>query len=148
MLLFYSSSLCLKVVVMEMIGKSSVIRNLRVAINKVMNYRPNPYFVAVALMVASIFLLGGGVYNVSTPDISSGLYPYPSLHYQFLNESITIMVIYALGSAGLILIYWSAKYRRNPRQASLLIQIGVALLIIAFIIVEVILYWWKLGYRF
>jgi len=131
-----------------MVEKSSVMRNLRVVINKIMNYRPSPYLIAAALMAASIFLLGGGIYDISTPDISSGLYPYPSLHYQFLNESIIVMVIYALGSAGLILIYWSAKYRRNPRQASLLIQVGVALLIIAFIIVEVILYWWKLGYRF
>jgi hypothetical protein len=113
-----------------------------------MNYRLNPYLVAAVLMAASIFLLGGGIYDISAPIISSGLYPYPGLHNQFLNESIVIMVIYTLGSAGLILIYWSARYRRNPRQASLLVQIGVALLIIAFIIAEVILYWWKLGYRF
>lgn len=132
-----------------MVKASIMMKSLWDILRKIINYRPNPYVIATILMAAAIFLLGGGIYDLSISDISFGnvIYPYPRLDAQFLGESIIIMVSYALGAAGLILIYWSVRYRRNPRQASLLIQLGIALLLIIFIITEVILYWWKIGYR-
>ncbi|MEM2430500.1 MAG: hypothetical protein QXX94_00820 [Candidatus Bathyarchaeia archaeon] len=132
-----------------MVRASILMKSLWDIIKKIINYRPNPYAIAISLMISAIFLLGGGIYDLSVSDISFGsiLYPYPRLDSQFLGESIIIMISYALGAAGLILMYWSVRYRRNPRQASLLIQLGIALLLIIFIITEVILYWWKIGYR-
>ncbi|MBS7624353.1 hypothetical protein KEJ29_02090 [Candidatus Bathyarchaeota archaeon] len=123
-------------------------------IRKIFEYRPPQNLIAIILMLLSIFLISGGIYDISMPTrgaipYGSGfLFLYPSLHDQLLSESIAVMVIYALGAAGLILIYQSVKYRRNPSQASMLIQVGIALLIIAIIILEVALYSWKLGFGF
>lgn len=133
---------------------SSVTFSLQKKISKFMSYHPPPYLIAVILMFITIFLLGGGVYDITVPIRSVLPYYrgfillYPSLHDQVLSESLAIMIIYALGAAGLILIYRSARYRRNPEQSSLLIQLGAALLIISFIIVESVLYMWKLGFGF
>ena len=135
-------------------GKSPLMYSIQKLVNKLINFRPPPYLIAVILMFATIFLLGGGIYDVSVPIRSVLPYYrgfillYPSLHEQVLSESIAIMITYALGAAGLILIYRSARFRRNPSQSSLLIQLGAALLIIAFIIAESVLYMWKLGFGF
>jgi len=56
------------------------------------------------------------------------------------------MILYALGALGLLLIYQSTKYIRNPRQVSSILRIGVALILIAFVAVEAILYW-KLNFQ-
>ncbi|MEM1581959.1 MAG: hypothetical protein QXK89_05560 [Candidatus Bathyarchaeia archaeon] len=133
---------------------SSTMYYLRKNIGRLINYRPPTYVIAAILMVITIFLLGGGVYDVSMPAISAVpyyrgfIFLYPRLHDQVLNESIAIMIAYALGALGLLLIYQSAKYRRNPSQASLLIRIGIMLLIMVFIVAEATLYLWKLGLGF
>ena len=133
---------------------SSTAYLLRKNINKLINYRPPPYLIAALLMFAAIILFSGVVYDLSTsvrsviPYYRGFLLLYPSLHEQTLSESIAIMIIYALGAAGLLLIYQSIRYRRNPNQASLLIRLGTALLIVAFITLEAVLYMWKIGLGF
>ena len=120
---------------------------------KAATYRPSLRLIAVSLIGISVFLLGGGVYDIlmnpaAIFPLSPGrfIFYYPRLlHEQILNESIGIMILYALGALGLLLIYQSTKYIRNPRQVSFILRIGVALILIAFVAVEAILYW-KLNY--
>jgi len=130
---------------------SSLIYSLQKATWKTATYRPSPYLIALIVMGISIFLLGGGVYDViKASEIPSVIplsgnrfiffYPY-YLHEQILTESIVVMILYALGASGLWLIYRSTKYIRSPRQVSFLVRIGVALIILAFVVIEVILYW-------
>lgn len=119
-----------------------------------LNYKPPRNVVAIILMLFAIFLLGGGIYSVSMPirsviPYASGfIFLYPSLHDQMLGESIAVMIIYALGAAGLILVYRSIKYLRNPGQASALMRAGIILFIIMVIVLEIALYSWKIGLRF
>lgn len=121
-------------------------------VSRVLNYRPSQKVIAIILMFSVIFLLGGGIYNISTsvrsviPYSRGFIFLYPGLHDQMLGESIAVMIIYALGTVGLILIYQSIKYRRNPSHASTLIRAGIALFIIMIIILEVALYSWKIGF--
>ncbi|RLI36765.1 hypothetical protein DRO55_02870 [Candidatus Bathyarchaeota archaeon] len=112
------------------------------------NFRPSPTVIGVILVGVSIFLLGGGVYDILIQPIS--IFPmrgrllvwYPQrIHEQFLTESIDVMILYALGVGGLIFIYYSTRYFRNPRQATILIFIGITLTILAFIALEALLYW-------
>ncbi|MEM3745646.1 MAG: hypothetical protein QW323_04030 [Candidatus Bathyarchaeia archaeon] len=123
-------------------------------ISKILNYRPSQNVTAIILMLFAIFLLGGGIYNISMPIRSvipyarGFIFLYPSLYDQMLGESISVMIVYALGAMGLILVYQSMKYRRNPSQASTLIRAGIALFIIMFIILELVLYSWKIGLGF
>ncbi|MEM2111624.1 MAG: hypothetical protein QXX08_07080 [Candidatus Bathyarchaeia archaeon] len=121
---------------------------------KTSTYRPSRYLIAAVLMGSAIFLLGGGVYDILIQPYAllpvSGryifFYPY-YLHEQLLNESIGIMILYALGVLGLFFIYRSTRYVRNPRQFSFALRISVILFVIAFIAVEVILFW-KLTFGF
>lgn len=100
-------------------------------------------------MGISIFLLGGGIYDIlmeplAVLPIGAGRFlsylPY-RINEQLLIGSIGVMILYALGALGLLLIYHSTKYIRNPRQVTLLTRVGVALLLIAFISVEAVLFW-------
>jgi len=133
---------------------SSMINSFQRKINKLMRYRPPLRIIAIILMALSIFLISGGIYDVTIkprsvlPYYRGFLFLYPNLHEQVLNESISIMIVYAFGAVGLLLIYRSAKYLRNPDQASLLIKLGAGLLILTFIMLETVLYLWKLGYGF
>ena len=133
---------------------SSMINSFQRKINKLMRYRPPLRIIAIILMTLSIFLISGGIYDVTIkprsvlPYYRGFLFLYPNLHKQVLNESISIMIVYAFGAVGLLLIYRSAKYLRNPDQASLLIKLGAGLLILTFIMLETVLYLWKLGYGF
>jgi len=133
---------------------SSIINSFLRKINKLTRYRPPLRIIAIILMTLSIFLISGGIYDVTIkprsvlPYYRGFLFLYPSLHEQVLNESISIMIVYAFGAVGLLLIYRSAKYLRNPDQASLLIKLGAGLLILTFIMLETVLYLWKLGYGF
>ncbi len=128
---------------------SSLIFYFQKASVQIARLRPSSRLVAGVIVALSIFMLGGGVYDILIQPISiyplgSGrfiyFYPY-QLHDQFLNESIGIMLFYAIGVAGLFLIYQSTKYIRSPRQASAMLRIGLALLLVAFVAVEAVLYW-------
>lgn len=131
-----------------MSGKASSIIN---ALQKITKYRPSQNIIAISLMIIAIFLFGGGVYNVVIRPESAIIqqagisFFLRSIHEQLLGESIIIMILYAMGVAGLILIYRSSRFRRNPSQASLLLRIGMVLLIMSFIIIEVTLYLQKIG---
>lgn len=111
---------------------------------KLFAYQPSSKFIAIILLIATVFLISGGVYILFTPpeiflQYGGSLHMiYPSLYEQTLAESMAVMLIYALGASGLMLIYRSIRYRHNPSRASLLVKVGVALLITAFIIIEVI----------
>lgn len=125
----------------------SIINSIWRTINRIVSYRPPRHVMAIILVAIAIFLFSGGIYNIAIrPDIAWGLQLfYPRLHEQLIGESLVIMVFYALGALGLILIYRSSRYRRNPSRAHLLIWIGITLIVIVFIIFEIVFYRWKLG---
>ncbi len=111
-------------------------------------YRPQRVIIAVIIMGISIFLLGGGVYDLLVQPLailpfSQGyLFFYPLyLHEQLLNESLGVMVLYTLGALGLYLLYRSTRYVHNSRQFSFFFRISVALFMISFVAVEALLYW-------
>ena len=116
---------------------------------KLATYRPSRSFVAAIAMSVAIFLLGGGIYDilmepVAAIPLGSGRFlsfiPY-QIHEQLLLGSLAVMILYALGTTGLLLIYRSTKYVRNPRQVSFLTKIGVAFILVSFAAIEIVLYW-------
>jgi hypothetical protein len=116
---------------------------------KLATYRPSRFFVAAIAMSAAIFLLGGGIYDilmepVAAIPLGSGRFlsfiPY-QIHEQLLLGSLAVMILYALGTTGLLLIYRSTRYVRNPRQVSFLTKIGVAFILVSFAAIEIVLYW-------
>jgi hypothetical protein len=112
---------------------------------------------AISATAVAIFLCGGGIYDIfRRPPVAyplqSGAFAFfaPSswqwwsewagINGQLLMGSFAIMIIYGLGATGLLLIYRSTRYIRNPRQVSFLTKIGVALILVAFTFVEIVIY--------
>jgi hypothetical protein len=106
--------------------------------------KPSLFVVGVLVVAASLFLLGGGIYDVLIQPIvaivASGgriisFYPY-GITEQLLLESVIIMVFYAMGFAGFLIAYRSTKYAYNPRQAYRFLLVGAVLILIAYILTE------------
>jgi len=111
---------------------------------KIMTAKPSILVIATLAVAASIFLLGGGIYDFLEKPllaiVASGgrlivVYPY-ALNEQFLVESIIVMTLYAIGVAGFFLTYQSTKYAYRPRQAFILLLVGFFLIIAAYLLIE------------
>lgn len=112
-----------------------------------MTLKPSTILLAASAIAASVFLLGGGIYDIIEQPIvafiSGGrIIPYypQALNEQLLGESVASMILYSLGIFGLILIYQSTKYAYNPREAFTTLLIGLVLLLIGWAIVEFFLF--------
>jgi len=111
---------------------------------KIITAKPSIFVISIIAVATSIFLLGGGVYDLLEKPlvaiIATGgriivYYPY-ALNEQFLMESIVVMVGYTIGVAGFLLTYQSTKYAYRPRQAYILLLMGCVLIITAYIFIE------------
>jgi len=123
---------------------SSFAFSMQKAYWKMVTAKPSIFVTAVLVVAASLFLLGGGVYDILEKPlfaiVASGgriitYYPY-TLNEQFLVESIIVMVIYAIGVMGFLLTYQSTKYAYSSRQAYRLLLVGCVLIVIAYIFIE------------
>lgn len=120
---------------------------------KIMTAKPSVLVFAVVIIAASIFLLGGGVYDLLEKPFFAviiegrfiGVHPY-SLNEQLLAESIFVMLVYSIGAGGFLLTYQSTKYAYRPRQAFMFLLIGIIFIVVAYICVEyAFLARWRLG---
>jgi len=111
---------------------------------KIMTAKPSIFVIATLVVAGSIFLLGGGIYDILekplTAIVATGgrlivVYPY-ALNEQFLVESIIVMTLYTIGVVGLFLMYQSTKYAYRPRQAFILLLVGCVLIIAAYVLIE------------
>ena len=123
---------------------SSLAFSLQKTYERIVTAKPSIFVVAAAVVALSLFLLGGGIYDVLIKPIvaivASGgriisFYPY-GLSEQFLLESIIIMLFYGIGVIGFLIAYRSTKYAYNPRLAYRFLLVGCTLLLIAYILVE------------
>jgi hypothetical protein len=110
----------------------------------------NLIFPIVAIAIA-VFLFGGGLYDLIMKPLPAVYYEgrflflYPQLSEQFISDSIVAWSVYSLGIVGLIAVYQSTKYVYKPRQAYMMLMVGVILLLIAYIFLEEAI-WIKLGH--
>jgi len=120
---------------------SSFAFSIQKAYRRILALKPSWFIIALAAVASSIFLLGGGVYDIIEkpfallPGATSGswIFYYPrELNAQSLNESVIVMLLYAIGFAGFATIYQSTKYAYKPRQAFILLMVGAVLAIIAY----------------
>jgi len=118
------------------------------AYQKILNIRLPWLIIALMGVAASIFLLGGGVYDIIekpmaiVPGGAQGrwifYWPY-QLNAQSLNESIIVMLLYGIGFGGFWAMYQSTKYAYKPRQAFILLLAGAVLVILAYFSCETII---------
>ena len=108
--------------------------------------KPSLLVTAFAAIGLCAFLLGGGIYDilVKPPIMWGNSFVSPRIHDQVLLESLTAMIVYAMGVTGLLVTYQSTKYAYKPRQAFMLLLVGCALIIIAYLYIENII-WLKMS---
>jgi membrane-bound ClpP family serine protease len=89
-----------------------------------------------------MFIFGGGLYTLISHPLPSAYYNgkfyflYPSISSQFISDTVVSMILYALGFIGLFIIYQSTKSAYKPRQAYMMLVIGVTFLLLAYIFLE------------
>jgi hypothetical protein len=115
---------------------------LRKAYWKIVAAKPSVFIIAIIVVALSIFLLGGGIYDLVQHPLSvipyggGVLFFYPGLQNQVVYESVGVIIVYSIGVAGILLMYQSTKYAYKPRQAFMMLLVGVVLILVAYFYVE------------
>ena len=111
--------------------------------DKLSSAKPSSLIISIAIIGYAIFLFGGGLYTIISSPLpsfyiegSGFIFIYPELGQQFIADTVIAVMLYAIGFVGLLSIYQSTKYAYKPRQAYMMLVIGVTLLLLAYIFLE------------
>jgi len=114
---------------------------------KITTAKPSFFLVAAVVTGFSIFLLGGGVYDIlekpllGIPVGTRILFFYPgTLSEQTVLDSMFAMTSYFFGVLGILLMYQSTKYAYRPRQAFMLLLMGAVFFLMAYFLMENLVY--------
>ena len=122
---------------------SSMSYSLNGLYRKISTMKPSTLILSIITIAIAIFLFGGGVYDLTVkpyPAVYSQgrfILVNPYLSEQFIADSIAAIILYSLGTVGLIAIYQSTKYAYKPRQAYMMAIVGIVFLLLAYIFLEV-----------
>jgi len=103
---------------------------------------PSTLILTIVGIGYTVFLFAGGLYTLITKPApayfgSSVIYfLYPGVSGQFISDTIIACILYAFGFIGLFAIYQSTKSAYKPRQAYMLLIVGVTFLALAYIFLE------------
>jgi hypothetical protein len=105
---------------------------------------PSAFIVSLVGMSYALFLFGGGLFALINRPITSFynsntgqfFFLYPDISNQFVSDTLISITLYALGFVGLLAIYQSTKSAYKPRQAYMLLIVGVAFLLLAYVFLE------------
>jgi hypothetical protein len=109
---------------------------------KISTAQPSSFTVTIIVIAYAIFLFSGGLYTIITQPLTAVYYSqrflfiYPALGSQFISDTVIAVMLYAIGFVGLLAVYQSTKYAYKPRQAYMMLVIGVTLLLLAYIFIE------------
>ncbi len=124
-------------------GISSLSFSLSRFYRRISTAKPSTLILAIIALAITIFMLGGGLYDVVMKPLPSVytqsrgfLFLYPQLSEQFISDSIIAATLYVLGVVGLLAIYQSTKYAYRPRQAYMTFLVGALLLFMAYVVLE------------
>jgi len=121
---------------------SSVSFSLSRWFRRISTTTPSSLAFVVAGILYCVFLFGGGLYTLITRPPPSAYvngvfyFLYPSLSSQFISDTLIAALLYGFGFLGLFVIYQSTKSAYNPRQAYMMLVIGVAFLLMSYIFLE------------
>lgn len=104
--------------------------------------KPSNLLIPTLAIAFAVFLFAGGVYDLIQRPLpavyynNQFLFLNPYLSEQFVGDSIVAAIIYSLGIIGLIMLYQSTRYVYKPRQAYMMLIIGLTLMLMAYIFLE------------
>jgi hypothetical protein len=110
---------------------------------KISSFKPSTMAIVLGGIIVTILLISGTIFSL-TPNSAGaiGYYSnkfiwfYPDLAGQYVSENMITAFMYAIGFAGLLTIYQSTKSAYKPRQAYMMIVVGIALLLISYVVLE------------
>ncbi len=105
---------------------------------------PTVTLITILGLSYAIFLFGGGLFTLINHPIpvyigqggSPIYFLYPDLSSQFGGDTFVSVSLYVLGFVGMLMIYQSSKSAYKPRQAYMLLIIGVAFLLMSYLLLE------------
>jgi hypothetical protein len=105
---------------------------------------PTTFLLTVLGLGYTLFLFGGGLYTLINHPLpayignngNTILFLAPGLSNQFGADTFISVILYALGFVGLLAIYQSSKSAYKPRQAYMLLIIGITFLLLSYIFLE------------
>ncbi len=111
---------------------------------KITTNAPTSFIVTAVGISYAIFLFGGGLFTLINHPLTSYynsqtqtfFFLYPDISNQFVADTLISITLYALGFVGLLAIYQSTKSAYKPRQAYMLLVIGVTLLLLSYVFLE------------
>ena len=109
---------------------------------KISTAKPSAFVISIIVIASELFLFGGGLFTVVEKPLPSAYvngrfyFLYPSLSGQFISDTVISVMLYVIGFIGLLAVYQSTKYAYKPRQAYMMLVIGMLLLFLAYIFLE------------
>lgn len=103
---------------------------------------PTLTIITLAGLAFAIFLFGGGLYTLINQPIgafytgTTFYFLYPGISEQFVADTIVSAMLYSMGFLGLLAFYQAAKNANKPRQAYMLLVVGVTFVLLSYIFLE------------
>ncbi|MGD6810193.1 MAG: hypothetical protein ACQCN3_10895 [Candidatus Bathyarchaeia archaeon] len=125
--------------------QSSLSFSLSKWFKKILTTHPSTLIITVIFIVYALFLLGGGLFTITSENILPSWYNpnsgrfyflYPDISNQFVADTVVSMMLYLMGFVGLLSVYQSTKSANKPRQAYMLMIVGVSLVLLSYIFLE------------
>ena len=123
-------------------SSSSISFSLSKWFRRISQETPSTTLITAAGLIYAVFILGGGLFTlINHPSpaayISNNfIFLYPGVSQQFVSDTIISATLYVLGFVGLLMIYQSTKSAYKPRQAYMMLIIGVALVLLSYTFLE------------
>jgi len=109
---------------------------------RISEMKPSTLLISAVVIGGAILLFSGLIYDIVNTPLPAVYYNsrfyflYPQLSNQFISDTIISAILYALGFVGLLMIYQSTKSAYKPRQAYMLLIVGITFLLISYIFLE------------
>jgi hypothetical protein len=122
--------------------QSSMSFSLNKWFRKIVTTYPMALIILVIIIGYTVFLFGGGLFTVVNKVPPSMYYNnkiyfiYPGISEQFIADTVISVMLYLMGFVGLLTIYRSTKNANKPRQAYMLLLVGIGLVLLSYIFLE------------
>ena len=92
----------------------------KIKLPRISSMKPSKSIIILSLITLSIFILGGGVYDIMEQPLAVLPTPgnpgyYPDITHQFLTESISFIFFLIIGISGGYISFRSIRYGYRPR---------------------------------
>ena len=124
--------------------QSSLSFSLSKWFKKTATTHPSAWIISVIFIGYALFLFGGGLFSVTSEGILPSYisetgkiyFLYPDISNQFISDTVVSVMLYLMGFVGLLAIYKSTKSAYKPKQAYMLMVIGISFVLLSYMFLE------------